>query len=302
MEIEKNKNENEEEIKINERKYREHKLIDKAPIISSILLSIIGWFVLQCILGFMIAFSSEIIEKPLNLNLEVTYAMMFIETVLVAFIGLLFYKRWFKSDFAGPIKYGQCRRVIVLVLAYAVYLMFNVTCIYLTYKSLKMPNMGLLLVALSAVVTEECAFRGFAVTTLMRNNKKENILIPVIVPAIAFGLIHATNIFAGADPIFTVIQVFVTFGMGVALGGIYLLSGNILLPMVIHLIHDIIGLSSGAYKDNGVFAGTAHWSSFIGLIPIGILCAFILYYLTRKKNKEAIIEIWNKKWSKDKVI
>lgn len=106
MEIERNKNENEEEIKINERKYREHKLIDKAPIISSVLLAFIGWFVLN----FSIAFINELFARiiHLHLNLERTYIIQFIEIILFGFIGLLFYKKWFKPDFAGPIKYGQC--------------------------------------------------------------------------------------------------------------------------------------------------------------------------------------------------
>ncbi len=66
MEIERNKNENEEEIKINERKYREHKLIDKAPIISSVLLAFIGFFGLN----FSITFINEIFAKIIPLQIK----------------------------------------------------------------------------------------------------------------------------------------------------------------------------------------------------------------------------------------
>lgn len=75
------------------KKYRNHKLIDKAPIISSVLLAFIGWFVLN----FSIAFINELFARiiHLHLNLERTYIIQFIEIILFGFIGLLFYKKWF---------------------------------------------------------------------------------------------------------------------------------------------------------------------------------------------------------------
>lgn len=91
---------------MNEKKYREHKFVDKAPIISAILLAIIGFFVLN----FSITFINELFTKiiPLQLSAELNLVIQSIEIVLFAFIGLLLYKKWFKPDFTGPIKYGQC--------------------------------------------------------------------------------------------------------------------------------------------------------------------------------------------------
>ena len=51
---------------MNERKYREHKFVDKAPIISAILLAIIGWFVLN----FSITLINELFAKIIPLQIK----------------------------------------------------------------------------------------------------------------------------------------------------------------------------------------------------------------------------------------
>ena len=76
-------------------------------------------------------------------------------------------------------------------------------------------------------VCEEIMFRGFAVQYLMRQPWAFSLLVSTIVSCVLFGLGHAYQGLRG------VLQ---TMLLGAALSGLLLLTGNLALPMLVHIL------------------------------------------------------------------
>lgn len=135
------------------------------------------------------------------------------------------------------------------------------------------------------------------VPVLMRRYGKNNLLVPLLVPSIIFGLVHGSNALFGANIGATVGQVINSVFVGVALTAIYLLSGNILIPMAVHTLHDILAFAfEGLEESNGIIT---EGIDIYGILDLGfgaILFVFAMYYMTRPKNVEKALELWNNKW------
>jgi membrane protease YdiL (CAAX protease family) len=84
------------------------------------------------------------------------------------------------------------------------------------------------IVCLFAGVCEELVFRGFALTFMQQF--ETGIWLAVPVSAAAFGLMH---LYQGISGFFT------SFFMGILLAVVFAISGNLLLPVIIHILTDI---------------------------------------------------------------
>ena len=81
-------------------------------------------------------------------------------------------------------------------------------------------------------------------------NSVKGIWITVTVSSVIFGLTHATNLFFGMDPLAVVTQVIGSAVVGLLFGAVYLRSGNIWAPILIHTLTDVAGFASSTFLEN----------------------------------------------------
>ena len=114
---------------------------------------------------------------------------------------------------------------------------------------------------------------------------------------IVFGLIHATNVFAGADPLRTLLQVIGAVGIGVIFTAVYLRSGSILPCMFYHTLHDIIAIAGESeVTETGIItASKINMGDGANLVMSLVLAAIALWLLRPEKNEE-MRALWNRKW------
>ncbi len=274
-----------------EKKVRQHKLTDKNPFISSILLTIV------CFIIFSVV--SSLLNYAISIPVQ-GYSLSYgpIGLLAGAALGLLFYKRHFRGEFNGFFKYGNLSPVGPLLAAYLIYLAFGFGYDFARGELVFNFNWDKILTALFAGVAEEFTFRGIMTTTLMRKRKNKNsIMVPLLFPAILFGLIHLSNALVGADLLVSCFQSVSAAILGMLLGALYILTGNLVVPMAVHFFHDVIALCfSDEITDTGIMTGTVELSDIVGLVFILGLSAYLFYYVRKQKNIDIAREIWDKKW------
>ena len=88
----------------------------------------------------------------------------------------------------------------------------------------------ILLMSLGAGVAEEALFRGVFQTFADRNLP---VAAAIVLPNILFGLLHARTAMYAA----------ISGGVGIYLGVVFWLSGNLLVPMIAHAVYDVVALA-----------------------------------------------------------
>ncbi len=92
-------------------------------------------------------------------------------------------------------------------------------------------------------IFEELAFRGVLFTAILEKRRatKRNIFLTTLISSVLFGLVHLANLIEGANIGATLLQI----GYSTLIGGmcaiVFLKSGNILLPILLHTLFDIGG-------------------------------------------------------------
>lgn len=92
------------------------------------------------------------------------------------------------------------------------------------------------IVSVTAGICEELVFRGFLIAVLAALLPAAPVWICAVAAAVVFGLAH---LYQGAS------GVTVTFVVGLALGGLYLVTGSLLAPVVVHALIDLRAISLG---------------------------------------------------------
>ena len=277
---------------MSEKKVRQHKLTDKNPYISSIILVLVFFFIFSLVSGIINAIIAIFLT---GYSLEYGPIGLFAGVA----VGLLVYKLWFKGEFTSFFRYGKPGPCVPLVVAYVIYL---AACfaydIFEGQFAFNFNGAGIL-TALFAGVIEEYMFRGIMTSTLMRKRKNtDSIMIPLIFPAVLFGVIRLTNVFAGAGFLVSLFQSLGAIAVGVALGAIYILTGNLVIPVAIHFFHDVVAICfSSEVSSSGVMTGSVTLGTFIELIFSIALMVYVIYYAKKKENIDIAREIWDKKWT-----
>lgn len=130
---------------------------------------------------------------------------------------------------------------------------------------------GTLLVGFS----EELLVRGIAVSALQ--NAGYSVLVAGIASSVIFGLLHFMNYFMGQDIKKTSIQVASTVLMGLNFYIIYVISGSLWFPIILHFLYDFSILGMGPNPD----LSNKKLASFIAATTIGmfVLPVFGLFFL-----------------------
>lgn len=276
---------------MNEKKVRQHKLTDKNPYISSILLLLVGFFIFSVLLGVI----NLIIAIPFP-NYPIDYGPVGMLVGIAC--GLLFYKSWFKGEFTGFFRYGKFGPGVPLVAAYLIYLAISIGYDFINGNIAFHIDGSRIITALFAGVIEEYLFRGYMTSTLMRRRKNKNsIMIELLFPAIVFGFVHLTNVFSGAGFLVSLFQSLGAIAAGMAFGAMYIMTGNLAIPMAIHFLHDVIALClSDSVNSSGVMTGSIGIGTIIELILSIALFVYVFCYAKKQKNIDIAREIWDKKW------
>ncbi len=100
-----------------------------------------------------------------------------------------------------------------------------------------------LLVCLGTGLFEELVFRGYIFMMILerRRSNRRGIFFAVILSSALFGLIHLINIFGGADPFATLLQVGYSFLVGGMCAVVLLRTGSLWYSILLHAIYNFAG-------------------------------------------------------------
>lgn len=159
--------------------------------------------------------------------------------LMVFLIWLL--KKFNLEDFNG-IKEGflpENRKFLWIPFIFLVFVVLN------NFSAFKYPDADELLLYLIGLLlvgfTEEFFFRGILFPRFIKlfKNKKNSVLLAVILSSLLFGLLHYNNLFFKASFSETTFQVIGAFCMGVLLCGLLLKTKSILIPALVHSIWNL---------------------------------------------------------------
>lgn len=141
-------------------------------------------------------------------------------------------------------------------------------------------------------VSEEIFFRGFAVSNLMRiwKDKSNRIVLCMLVPGVAFGLVHAINFIVTGDIFATLIQVIYTSAIGMISGAVFLRSRSIWGVILTHTLTDISAFIA-------VFGNDVSGMDIAFCVVGSLLFIALALYLIRPAKRAEIDELWADGWS-----
>lgn len=247
-------------------------------------LEVIGLFVVTQLVGVGI-------DSAIHMGVS-TYPSTGVFYILCAMLVMFVYTKKQKNlEFlckGGDYKLGFTLGMISVV--YSVGYLFFASA-HLTFE--------LLLLALCAGIAEETFFRGIMISSLIKKLKfsEKNVLPIALISAGSFGLIHLTNLAAGAAIGITLFQVFNAASIGVFYCAIYLRSGNLLPCMLCHTVQDCIAfLNTTLVAEGGVMTETIFDASCVYDTVWSVVLFGAAVYLLRPTVRNDIIKIWKQKW------
>lgn len=276
-------------------KQKEHKLTESRPVLSAILWILAGFLGSQLIGGSLDAVVGALVwPYPSGLG---------VITILVAFLILGIFRRRYAPEFEGNLRGGQPRLGLRLAVPLIIYWIITTVILFLVSpESMGIPGLHALLLAFVAGVTEETAFRGLGIACLLRQWKDEKGAVrAVVLTAVLFGAIHLSNVVAGADLLTSFLQSIAAGCTGLLLGAIYVRTGSLWPPMIIHTLHDIIAFCNVGAVHDGVLVGEIGWYSWLDLALTALLGLAGLYMLRREKRRE-ICMVWDRKWNRQDTV
>lgn len=147
----------------------------------------------------------------------------------------------------------------------------------LNTKDFTVVLLNLFTMALLPAIGEELFFRGVVLRVSYQGTK--NIHLGVLLSAILFAVIHFEF-----DHILAI-----TF-MGILLGYLYIYTGSILIPIVLHFLNNGVYIFLEAYgRDSGIahLFNDSATSNVVLWVVLGLLClALFIFFLRRSINKE----------------
>ena len=182
-------------------KVREHKIIDSHPIIGSILFVLIMYIPVNLVVG--------VLNVPLSMVVP-GYPQSGPVGIIVGFLlGVFIYRRWFRPDAESLIKGGNMKPMGRFILMFVIYwIVSEAAGVFLDGTKLGLPSFAYVCTAITAGFIEELLFRGLFIAPMLRKNlDKKRIMTALLISAAVFGLVHGSNILAGAPVDSSIISV-----------------------------------------------------------------------------------------------
>ena len=135
---------------------------------------------------------------------------------------------------------------------------------------------------------------------LRKDLDKRRIMTALLISAAVFGLVHGSNVLAGAPVDSSIMQVGSSFALGIVFGAVFLCTGNLLMPALLHTLHDIIAFSNiGATTEQGVIAQGVTLGSWIDLAACTVFAICVILYLKKESVMGDVLLLWKEKWNRD---
>lgn len=272
-------------------KVREHKIIDSHPIIGSILFVLIMYIPVNLVVG--------VLNVPLSMVVP-GYPQSGPVGIIAGFLlGVFIYRRWFRPDAESLIKGGNMKPMGRFILMFVVYwIVSEAAGVFLDGTKLGLPSFAYVCTAITAGFIEELLFRGLFIAPMLRKNlDKKRVMTALLISAAVFGLVHGSNILAGAPVDSSIMQVGSSFALGIVFGAVFLCTGNLLMPALLHTLHDIIAFSNiGATTEQGVIAQGVTLGSWIDLAACTVFAICVILYLKKESVMGDVLRLWKGKW------
>ncbi len=266
-------------MKSKESKQRNHALSEKRPLLS-MLLSVAAAF-LVCGLASTLS-SSQLVQ----------YLLMSAAGILC----LLAQKWWFSPAFKGAFKAEISMREIALMsVPFLVQLLLSWLLNVMDHGLFFRATVLSIAMALSAGFGEEAMFRGLAVPIGMRYLKGGNkILVTALVTSVVFGLSHLGNARGGNAIGF--VQAVASMGSGLFYAAVFLRSGSICVPVLMHALYDWMYFVTNPALQNGEMAGMGVTAAVILSCVVDLSMSAAGLWLIRPAVREKIEAVWRNKW------
>ena len=269
-------------------KTRKHKILDNHTFLGIFLLMFGGFFLMQFVIGAPLGFAA----MKLTGTSATSYVALF--AAVGGLIVLFFHFFRFSPEYNWKTSFSQT--VAGLKLLWPILIYWIVLFTTFGFFAGRIPFGPLSFEgaasSLMAGVTEEVAFRELPISYMARQWRDEKkIPLMVIIPGLAFGLIHITNIF-GSKPTDTLAQVVISIFFGVFFSAVYVRTGSIWAVLIGHTLHDLLVSSATVYTPELPDIVIAEF-----IIVEGILAIYAMY-LIRKEKRPEIIALWDRKWNR----
>ncbi|MBD3213775.1 MAG: CPBP family intramembrane metalloprotease [Candidatus Lokiarchaeota archaeon] len=132
---------------------------------------------------------------------------------------------------------------------------------------------------LQPAIWEEIAFRGVILVLLLNAFSNKN---AIVIDGLAFGLFHLINLFVGADPLFTLYQVFFATCLGIVLAYMTVKFKTLIPAMMAHYINNAFQplVSNAMVADYGLEIIL----SIIRVLVYTTLGFLLIYYWPKRDN------------------
>lgn len=258
---------------------RNHTLSEKHPLLS-MLLSVAA-ATLVCSLAATIS-SSE-----------------FVQYLLISAAGilcLLAQKWWFAPAFKGVFRTEiPLRKISLLCVPFLIQLLLSWLLNVMDHGLFFRATALSVVMALSAGFGEEVMFRGLSIPIGMRYLKGKNkILTVALVTSVVFGLSHLGNAMGGNA--IGIVQGIATIGSGLFYAAVFLRTGSIMVPIIMHALYDWMYFATNPALQNGNIAAMGVTTAVIISCVIDLSMGVVGYWLIRPAVREKIEVVWQKKW------
>ena len=258
---------------------RKHTLSEKHPLLS-MLLSVVA-ATLVCSLAATIS-SSE-----------------FVQYLLISATGilcLLAQKWWFAPAFKGVFRTEiPLRKIGLLCVPFLIQLLLSWLLNVMDHGLFFRATALSVVMALSAGFGEEVMFRGLSIPIGMRYLKGKNkILTVALVTSVVFGLSHLGNAMGGNA--IGIVQGIATIGSGLFYAAVFLRTGSIMVPIIMHALYDWMYFATNPALQNGNMAAMGVTTAVIISCVIDLSMGVVGYWLIRPAVREKIEVVWQKKW------
>ena len=223
-----------------------------------------------------------------------------IGTAIGAMAALGFFYLLFRNEFNGILKKEGLKSGLLMLLPV---LLFHYVGSVVSWLAVGTVGIGGVFIAFLRALApgfgEEITFRGLGVANFMRTIKSESQIKTIFwLSSIVFGLIHSTNALAGGDPFSVAVQCVYAIGIGMALGGMYLRTGNLWPAIIGHMSLDFMEfLRKDLFASSGLMTGGLTAGDWI-TIAAGAFGAVWGLCLIAPKHYPEIMEVWNKAWNR----
>ena len=258
---------------------RNHTLSEKHPLLS-MLLSVAA-ATLVCSLAATIS-SSE-----------------FVQYLLISAAGilcLLAQKWWFTPAFKGVFRTEiPLRKIGLLCVPFLIQLLLSWLLNVMDHGLFFRATALSVVMALSAGFGEEVMFRGLSIPIGTRYLKGKNkILTVALVTSVVFGLSHLGNAMGGNA--IGIVQGIATIGSGLFYAAVFLRTGSIMVPIIMHALYDWMYFATNPALQNGNMAAMGVTTAVIISCVIDLSMGVVGYWLIRPAVREKIEVVWQKKW------